>query len=171
MARSVHQRRDLLADRLERGPERVVAEVRVDFGRHAAVTVPQRPLGDVERGAALHHHATERPPEIVNSDILECGALADALPRLREIDEMLAVLVAGKNPWAAVDARQRFQHAHGMARERDRLNLLRLGLGYSPESGVEVDVGPPCRQGFATTCAGQQEKAQSTANNGIALLG
>jgi len=59
--------------------------------RGARVRVPEQPLHDVERDPLVHQEARVGVPQIVQPDIGEAGALADAVPGEEQRGRRLAV--------------------------------------------------------------------------------
>ena len=106
--------------------------------------------------------------KVVNSHILQLGALTDAAPGTLEIGDMGAWQFAADDPRIAVFAGQGRQHGAGLGPERhDPPASLRVG----EFDAVVPDVFPAQELDLRQPAAGQQQQAEGGDRGGHLTLG
>ena len=138
------------------GLDRIVGEMGV-AGGGLDLVVPEQ-LADHRQALADQQAAAGKGvSQIVNTKVLDAGALQDAVPGAVQEGEMGARLLAGKHPGAVIGALDAAQHGDGGLAQMHGLRSS-LRIRQSQLAPVEVDMLPPQGKNLAATAAGQHQQ-------------
>ena len=96
----------------------------------------RQPLAERQRAGS------ERMSQVMKADVFEPGLLAHAVPRVVEVDQAGAFLLAREHPGTAGRAGEAVEHARDGGSERHHPGT-RFRVGEPHLAGVEVEVVPP----------------------------
>src|SRR5262249_54478587 len=136
---TIHGRSDSAANGIIRGSKRIRSQMRIALGR-ARVRVAEQLADDQQTLATGCTDAGERMPQIMQTNIVKLGSLADALPDAFELHQRLAA-IAAYDERIVCETRNRLQYCRGGCVEADRF-LPGLAIRKQQQAPLCIQVVP-----------------------------
>jgi len=132
-----------------------IVKARIDE-RCADIPMPKRVLHSVQFNAVLRHPGADSSTQIVQSEIVDPCPLQYPLPRLADIDEVLARLGSWKNEGIAAHSRKRIQYGHCGRTKQKELPLARLCILKFYPAEFPINLSPFSMQKLVSTGTGKE---------------